>query len=375
MARKRQLGDDVLEYRLGGGCVAVAGVPFLACGVAIVFCPLWSEVPWVPGLIFGGMLALMGGALVFGRKGVVIDRAQGVVTAWWGLLVPFRRRQHPLSEFHRVTVRREVRGSQKHRRTVFPVRLVGSGEARVEVDARGLPDAARRLGEDVAKFAQLPLSDSSLGEEVVREVAELDESVRERWERTGERPEVAEAPEGARSRQTVVGDALEFELPPPGLRQWHIVGLAIGLGIPVVAYFAFIQRLLTGDALSPWLKLAVGGGLIVVAMVLPVVVSVGMVVRRVFRGALLAVSPAELRVVWRGLMWDRSTAIPADELEELQIVREDMLDVGGEVTGGKRAQRFVILARSDTARAAFGAGLAREELEWIRGVAANVVSA
>ncbi len=83
----------------------------------------------------------------------------------------------------------------------------------------------------------------------------------------------------------------------------------------------------------------------------------------------LEVSPRELRVVTKGILRETSAAIPADELEELQVIP------AGQAPGTPSAKGHVLFARSDRAALAFGEGLSHDELTWLRAVVWNVVSA
>ncbi|MFW6163345.1 MAG: hypothetical protein ACODAJ_11300, partial [Planctomycetota bacterium] len=256
MGRVRTGDPDVIAYRSGGGCLMLFGLPFLLAGLFVMASPLLPEryqpkdedtdepMPLYFALPFGGVFALVGAGLVLGRAGKRLDRRAGTVTTWWGLAVPFHRKEMPLSDFDKVRITREVRRSKNSTYTVYPVRLHGGGDAKVKIEEPRDQSKARGLGEEVAKFLTLPLHDRSMGKTVTRQPEELDESLRDRAERTGERLDVGEPPPDLRSTQTVVGDTLTFEIPPPGFRAMLLIPIVIGVGIAVFVSVVFLVPIL-----------------------------------------------------------------------------------------------------------------------------------
>jgi len=380
---------DVMVYRTGGGCLALFGLPFLLAGLFVMFLPLFpgktkpeggssKQMPAALAIPFGAIFAAVGAAFVFGRAGKTIDRRSGTMTTWWGIVVPFRRKEYPLSAFDRVTLSREVRRSKNSTYTVYPVRLEGPGAKKAALEERRAQRAARQGGEELAKFLGLKLADRSMGTLIVREAEELDESIRERARRRGERLEVSEPPPERRSRQSVAGDTLCFEIPPAGFRRAHLVGVAfgvvLGIVVPVVVYFVFLRNILGDEKMPVGVKAILVVFLVVFFMLVPLLAGLAITLRGFARRSVVEVSPRELRVTQHGLLRARSKVIPTDELEELEIVGPSALEGMASLhafLGGEK----VIVARSDRASAAFGAGLSPAELEWMQAVIWNVVSA
>jgi hypothetical protein len=172
----------------------------------------------------------------------------------------------------------------------------------------------------------------------------------------------------------VVGDTLVFEIPPRGVRGPHVVAMLIGLAVPVVVYLVFVRAVVANETMPPGARLALLVFLGFFFMLLPAVALWGAALRSALCGVRVEVSPRELRVTRRGLLWSRSRAIPTEQLEELEVVSASRM---GErqraehlLSGGR-----VLMARSDEAVLVFGAGLGDEELAWMRSVVWNVVSA
>ena len=382
MARVNSNDPDRMVFRSGGGCLAVFGLPFLLAGLAVMTSPLWGPMkdsksgeapPWFFVIPFGAVFATVGAGLVLGRAGKEIDRRAGTVTTWWGLLVPFKSATRPLADFEAVQVTKEVRRSKNSTYTVFPVRLTASVGKNVSLEESRDAMKARKAGEEAAKFLGFKLIDRSLGETIVREAEELDESLRDRAKRTGETAGVPDPPAGGRCTHSVVGDTLVFEIPPTGFKAGHLVAMAAGALIPiiVVAFFAF--PMLRDDKMPSGVKLIFMLFLGVFFIGLPLVFSFGAAISGAKARTTVEVSPGLLKVTATRLMGTKMTAIPTDELEELRLMRGGAAGAGS-VQAALAGKAQVILARSDNATVTFGTGLSNAELEWMKAIIQNVVT-
>ncbi|MFP4057229.1 MAG: hypothetical protein ACLF0G_10200 [Candidatus Brocadiia bacterium] len=110
--------------------------------------------------VHGGLFTLFGALLVWARVGRAIDRGQGVVTEWWGVLAFVRHREMPLGVFDAVVVapeeRRGRRGSPE-----FAVYLTGADGRAVGLLRRRDRYRASQAGRQVAEFTGLTLIDRS----------------------------------------------------------------------------------------------------------------------------------------------------------------------------------------------------------------------
>ena len=390
MGRVRTSDPDVIAYRSGGGCLMLFGLPFLLAGLFVMASPLvpgkyqpkesktGRPMPIYFAIPFGGIFATVGAALVLGRAGKRIDRRAGTVSTWWGLLVPFRCKEMPLADFDKVAITHEVRRSKNSTYTVYPVRLRGEGSAKVDVETPRDEAKARALGEEIAKFLTLPLHDSSVGSVVIRQADELDESLRERAERTGERAEVGSPPPDARAISSVTGDILTFEIPPLGFRPLVLFIMGASLLCPLVFAGVFVVPFTLTEDVPLGVKLIFAGVLCILFIGVPVGIAWTFALRMAKKTARVDVSPLELRVTVRGLFRSSTHAIPTAELEELQVVnltKTPKATVGPKIGLALLGSGGVILARSDRATLTFGTGLSAAELDWMRDVIWNVVTA
>lgn len=366
-------GDDRLEIKTGGGFLMLFGLPFLIAGLAVIV-DSQTVAAKNPGahqsplfaFLFGAVFAGVGAVIMFGRAGTIIDRRVGTITTWWGLLVPMCSKTRPLNEFSKVTLGREVRRSNKRTRVVYPVRLVSAGSANLNLEEPQNVEKARQKAERIAKFVGLPLVDTSHGSPIVRQAHELDESLRERARRTGVRPEVPKTPPGVRSSYRIEGETLVMEIPPGGLSRMLSFPLVVAGAAPLIAGLMFFNGIRLGDMNGQMMSfLLVASGAIVG---IPLLTIVAPTLHRAWQRTTLELTSHTLTVTSRSPLYRSTTRIPADELEELEII------FGGDMGRGWGRPGHSILARSDHASVQFGEGLPMEELRWVRDVVHSVVT-
>ena len=133
MKRIKTSNPNIIGWKRGGGILALFGLPFLIAGLLIMSVPIsgvevegnmpeWALIP------FGGVFALVGLGLVFGRTATILNRSERKLITWWGLLIPFSSKERKLYDFEKVTLTKEVRQSDKSTYTVYPIRLDGRGK-------------------------------------------------------------------------------------------------------------------------------------------------------------------------------------------------------------------------------------------------------
>ena len=363
-----------MESRQGGGCLSLCGLPFLAGGLAAIAATLTAN-PSGPGVaavmfILGLAFAAVGAIFVFGRAGTVIDKNEGKLKKWWGLLVPFHSEERDLGEFKWVEVSCEERRHGSSRLTVYPVRLGGTGKP-VEISQPQDYETARREAENVAKFLEIDMADSSAGERVVRKAASLDESLRERVRKKGQRPELPEPPADMKTKMRLDGDTAVFEIPPRGFTAIHYALLAVSIVFPAIIYFVFFRNIVYSQNMPIAAKAVLGGFIGIVFILMPFIAVAGAAIRGAVARTTVEASPRELRVTVKGILLSRTTSMSADELEELLV---------GEAAVAKKqepvlaANAKALLARSDKVTVSFGEGLPIEELEWIKAAIVKVLA-
>src|SRR5690606_27528174 len=108
-------------------------------------------------------LTTLGGVAAFGRSAKILDRRQGTVTSWWGVLVPIRSTTRRLEEFCEVSQSREERTIDHSTYIVFPVRLKARDGKDFTLQESRKDGEARQAAKQFAKYLGLPLVDTTHG--------------------------------------------------------------------------------------------------------------------------------------------------------------------------------------------------------------------
>jgi len=375
---------DNYRVKRGGGCLMLFGLPFFAAGIGIIVAalagvmesdsggppPLYFAIPF--GLIF----ASVGAAIMFGRAGIDIDSRASTITQWWGLLVPFKRTTTPLDDVSTVTISREVRRSKNSTYTVYPIRIAGK-DNKIDIEEPRQYAKARRRAEEVAKFLDFGIEDSSTGKTVVREAGTLDMSLRDKVRASGDRPaRPPEQPAGSRVAVSSAGSQATFDIPAPGLGIAGGIAVAVGLVFACIPFFFFGGVIFTTDIIEEigraWPVFIFFGvfTLIWLGGTLGFVLST---VRRATARGHLVVDPREVTLELRSRLGTRTVTISAAELEELDLVGLDDPRIPASMRSLVGADERVV-ARADRAEIEFGRGLSHAELEWLAATVRFIVT-
>lgn len=389
-----------LEFRSGGGCLTLFGLPFLLAGLFVVQIPLGllpleerPEGPLVSALVIllGSVFALVGAALVFGRSGVILDRGRGRIVRWWGLLVPMKREETMLDAVRQVEM--DFSRGDSDSADTWPVKLSGEGIPKPIAVAQPAKFAeARRIAEELARFLHKPLVDRSTGEKVTRDAGHLDESWRDRVRKTqGHAAPMPPQPPGMRSRVERTAGGYIFHIPGPPLVWYHFIPVLFPIVFAGFVAWFFLPALLAVP-IPDWIRFFFLGfaGLFLIAA--PVVSSLLSLLRLKNQFERVTVTKAFLRVEALKQGKRSTVEIPVDELEDLVAPTAKPLMDSVEVPGmkkvplgetgtprmpdGRPVPRFLltvmkmagsrgITARSDRAVVEFAAGLDEAETAYL----------
>ncbi len=389
------------------GCLVFVGLLFIAGGgltIALVLEMLPIDAFFEPdlknvALAAGGLSVILGLVFIGGRSGKIFDSRRQSLISWSGLFVPMRRKHQRLDGYSWVVLVKETRKGKKSSTTFFPVRLEGERGPALQIDTCSDALEARRLAEAVAKVIRLPLTDSTSGEAVIREPDHLDESLRDRMRRLGERIEMPSRPNTMRSQIQATSSEVVAELPGMSTKVRLIMNVVVfvfvlGIGVPF-----FGAQLLTGadGRLTENLPLLLAATFF---LVIPLLVILGKL-----DGFNRAARVTANRVALTVVQGRKTTEIPGDELEELSISGKDInqlfqIQADGSMVidpsrldtpeaaahtakhgqpptippalagivrtlGTLSPERLSILARSDHASVSFGSGLDSDELSYL----------
>lgn len=403
-------GDPDIWQATSGGHILVVlfGLPFFLTGLLILSAftglgPLAkSAPPWYVLVPFGSVFAAIGLGLIMGRSGIVIDRRRKRIIKWYGLLVPMKRNEYVLDFYGRLSISKEIRSGDKSTTVVYPLRLEGNGQTEdIFFEEPSEYQAARAMAESLAQFLGVPVADRSSGKEITREPDRLNESVRERAQRTGEGISEAAMPQEMRSTVREETDSLFIEIPPVGFTGIQILPLFMSLIFMAFLLLFFVKPLMNTHIPGPMqavFKACIG----LAFVLLPVLFAVSRV-RRQARGRCTVVVSSDFLTVESG---KKVIRIPADELEELQLAESalpsgitktpddrfaidrsfqrrgsnhwstSMTEASRATPAGPVLSSLIsmvirtapgpcILARSDKVSVRFGRGLSKEELRYL----------
>ncbi len=370
--------QNIWSHQAGGGCASLFGLPFFAAGVGVIiltFIPAETrggdELPFFFGIPFGSIFAIVGGAFLFGRLELLIDRGSGTATRNWKLISKTIKAQtFPLKEFDRVSLRSEIRRNKNSSYTVYPVRLLGAPEMKFDISQSRSESEARKAAEDIAKFLSLPIHDETSGKLRIRESDLLDENIKDKFEKGLESNEIPNPPAKLKSRIHYDGSSLQVEVPPPGFNAGFLVAIVFICLFELIFLTTFAIPFLSETDLSGvFLIFAAVFGLMFLG--LPTWILIRLIGSSFMATQSVSVSNATLTVA-KGWPTRKTKSIPANEIEEFII---------GIKKPGTRGNKSVItfgankevLAISDTDQVSFGAGLPQDEVEYIYALAKGIL--
>jgi hypothetical protein len=337
---------------------------------------------------------------------MIIDRRKRSIVRWSGLLVPMKKTTYPLDYHDRITIRKDLRRSEKQTYYAYPIVLKGShgvSEGIVFDEPTDYPQA-RRTAEEITTFLKMPLVDTTSGREVIREPDRLDESICERANRTKEEVATFHPPPGMRARVGEESGTLIIEIPPQRLTIEHYKRMAILMIIGAVALCIVIGfnnlRHLNAHHLVVYAPI----GIFVLLF------AIRPILRQARSSCCITASRNMLRVEQRTSKRGRVTEIPVDELEDFVIGDANLpagvsrtpdgryqaqgVPVSPRHSGGYSDEQVMagtkllaklsliirpagpsITASSDKATVNFGQGLCEEELRYLHALIKKKVTA
>jgi len=389
---------DVIETRSGGGCLSIFGLPFLLAGLFVMQIPFgWIPVqngdamPRFFFVLFGGVFAVVGAGLVFGRKGLTLDRRKGLMVEWWGPMLPLKRKEQVLDAFKRVSIVKNSGDSDSP--TTYPVKLEGDAIQEVVLFHPTDYQEARRFAEELARFLSRPLADFSSGARVERKPEKLDETfldrVREGEEDAGGLPD---PPLDMKSRVRETAEGMEIEIPRQrtNLPRWLQGALMLGFtGLAAYFFLPFLKL-----SAPPAVRYFFAGFFLLFFILGPLRGAVRFARQGKGSGTTVTVTQEFIRVEERSGRKFKTTEIPAEAIEDLELpsekaVRDSMETPSRKLplpdTGvprfpdGRPMPRFLVALmslvkspgisiRSDAAWVQFGAGLSEDELKYLYGL-------
>jgi len=194
--------------------------------------PMEFSLPWA---LSGGAFLLLGLAGMLVQKGRVLDGDTRTLTDWWGLVRPMLRDVLSLAKAGTVEITREAR---VHQGRHGPRQVEEVYEVHLRVSNRSLlvdrfpddPEEARWTAEAVSRRLGSDFRDKTVSPPVLKKSTELDESLGQRYLRTGRPVPKPRRPSACRLRCLESPEGLEIRIPRANLANpWKPVGAALGL--------------------------------------------------------------------------------------------------------------------------------------------------
>lgn len=158
--------DTGLEHQLAyqqrfGGRVRRLGGAVIAAGLLLALAP-WL-LSWLPGhtaghtvaraMAAGALVMMLGGTLVWGRRGKILDREQRTFTTWWGAPWALAKTIHEIEGFQSVAVMVVERDGASR----FCVALCSPDIEPLELLELADAALAQQTAAQVASFLSLPV--------------------------------------------------------------------------------------------------------------------------------------------------------------------------------------------------------------------------
>ena len=316
---------DRLQIQEGGGGLSIFGLPFFAAGV-FLFLVVLGIVPmnnaddqptflWPLLVLMAIAFTTVGGALVFGRSWMTIDRAQREIVKQWGLLVPLRGDSVPLRGYTAVTLG-FVPGDSDSAES-FPLTLKARSGPDLRLCSLSQYAKAREYAMAIAEHLHLQIEDASTDHSITLNPDQIDLPLRHRARQDATVEHDVPRPPDARSQVRREMGEVTIIIP---VRRQHVLVLATTL-IPIAIVLTIAPPLATffRESNTPnvvgWAFL---GFLALLFGFLPLTTIVGAFVRSRRGATIVEVSKQRLRVRERGA-WKTRTIISADAADVLDV--------------------------------------------------------
>ena len=350
----RLTSPQTLELREGGRALALFGLPFFLAGLVMTLTLLgflhvkvnpeprsqWAFLWLVTmGLVFTGI----GAVLTFGRRWTFIDTSRGVLVRSYGLLVPLKTQERPLSEFNAVVVAYNMGDSDSPE--TYPVRLRAFAGPDFVVRSPQKFAESRVLAEYLSGFLRFPLVDTITDHETVAVPGCVYQPLRERLVVAGAEVAQTQAPANLRSRITQSGDKTVIMIPRGGGPGAYVLGIVVPLFVFLVV-FPRALHFLSRPETSPLGNF--GWVLLLTVLFVPVfvVLSLKLLVAGSRKATTVVASPAGLEIEqWSG--WRKQTKL---------VAAADLLDVDSSTIDGA-IENVLAAANAPAMRAADSAWL------------------
>ncbi|MCR4316930.1 MAG: hypothetical protein NUW37_11345 [Planctomycetes bacterium] len=370
-----QIDGETYVINQGGGLMIFLGVFFLIpaiimFGVGLANAP--SNGDLIPLLIVGGVFAILGIIIATIRWGLIIDKSEGTITSWWRMLfVLGSTKVYGIEEGEGITITQEIRRTKNSSYTVWPVRIKIKGDRKVNITETRDPGSSREVAEELARFIGFKIIDTSMGGKIERNADEIDMSLKEQVQAHEETPELIDQPADSRVTFEKAEGGVTFVIPPAAKTALGKFN-AIGIGCIVFIVLGLAAFLIAGNFDEEAIVPIAIFGVIFAAIAFAVRAGFAKLKALFASEQRITVTKSNLSVAFVYNGREKIEEIPADKLEELQIV--GARESNHKFSGFEKLGSGVLMARSDFKTIRFAFGLSNEELEWLKSAIMVIVT-
>ncbi|MEI8255622.1 MAG: hypothetical protein WCJ30_08125 [Deltaproteobacteria bacterium] len=367
MRRVRLRDQDVLEYVGGNMQQTIFGLAIIALVTVPIVLDVADPSPIVPSSGQGRNFAWIGPAfllslfaavgvfLAFGRRHIRFDRRARSVTTWWSVIRRFAPKTYAWETFTGAELSsRFVRGSRGGGHPEHHVTLTGSTP--LVVAKPRTVDKARRIGEEVARFARFALTDATKGQVSRREADSVDEPARSRLAREGGVAVTATSPPSLAARSEHRAGCLVIDFPRGPMRWGRLITVVLfgggSVAFPGWIGWVLLARSLPRGAPPPAPFVIVVVVLLIVAFAVSAIREVRTAVEDSTQRQSVEADAESLRVATHTAFGRSVRTLPGGELEELRVEHDETA--------------HWLAAISDRERVEFGRGIDEAELVFHR---------
>jgi hypothetical protein len=254
----------------------------------------------------------VGGVLVFGRRWLTLDVANGVAIRRQGLLVAMHQEQRPLSEFNSVVIALETDSEAPDK---YPIRLRTVTGKDLAVCASNKYEESFRWAEFLARFLQLPLTDTITDHETVSSPQQAGQTLQQRLRSGGLQAESPPLPMAMRCEVRVEG---QTTVVIPGGKSWAALVFLIAPIVLIVSLGA-LGRFFTRTETPVPVQIVCMGVLAVMFVVAAVVVALNAIVSAMRSQTSVMASPTGLRIERRGPWRTKTEHVAVADLIDLDV--------------------------------------------------------
>lgn len=342
----------IWKKKLGGGLVSLFGLPFLLIGLGIlIFIVPKAQEDQIFLILFGSIFAFVGSLIVFGRKGIIIDKTRSLVTVWYGLLVPFKTTTYMLSYEGKVRISKEERRSKNSSYIVYPITIITDSEE-IELFETSTFEEAKREGEAIAGLCQYSLEQTLSGTTKNTETDDLDESLKEKFKKDGKPLEPVNSPSEMKSHIESQSAPLKIILPRNSL----LISL-LPLAIPAIFLAYFYFSISKGDGFDEGTETTTFLGFLVFFAIFSVGIPLFMKLKTHILATMIETTNETLTITYKTIFSFNKFEIPTGDIEEILITK----DFGNNRSANKKAIQIV----SDYHIANIGTNLKYDEQKYL----------